>query len=66
MSRITPAERRALDAYSRHGTYKGAAHELGKSPRTVEEQLAKVRERLDVTTTMQAVRKILIDREPAA
>lgn len=64
--KITPAERQALEAYSRHGTYKGTAHELGKSPRTVEQQLAKVRERLDVTTTMQAVRRVFIDVEPAA
>lgn len=70
MTRVTPAERRALDAVLRHGTAKAAAFALGKSPRTVEQQLRSVRERLDVTTTIEAVRKVYVDnadtgREPA-
>ena len=62
MSRVTPAERCALEAVLRHGTVKGAAGALGKSPRTVEQQLARARERLDVTTTIEAVRVLFIDR----
>lgn len=66
MKPVTPAERRALEAVLRHGTVKGAAGAMGKSPRTVEQQLARVRERLDVTTTIQAVRMVFLDEEPAA
>jgi DNA-binding NarL/FixJ family response regulator len=67
VSRITPAERRALEAVLRAGTVKGAAFALGRSPRTVEQQLRTVRERLDVQTTIEAVRLVFIDRtEPAA
>lgn len=61
MKTVTPAERLALEAVLRHGTVKGAAGSMGKSPRTVEHQLARVRERLDVTTTIQAVRLVFLD-----
>lgn len=61
MSRVTPAERRALEAVLRHGTVKGAAHSLGKSQRTVSHQLASARERLNVTTTIEAVRIVFVD-----
>lgn len=61
MSRVTPAERRAIEAVLRHGTVKEAATALGKSPRTVEQQLAKARERLAVTTTIEAVRRLYLD-----
>ena len=61
MSRVTPAERRALEAVLAYGTTKEAAHALGKSPRTVEQQLARVRERLDVGTTLEAVRRVFLD-----
>lgn len=64
MKPVTPAERSALEAVMRHGTAKGAADALGKSQRTVEQQLARVRERLDVTTTIEAVRVLFVD-EPA-
>lgn len=64
--RVTPAERRALEAILRHGTAKGAAHALGRSQRTVEQQLATVRERLNVTTTIEAVRIVFVDRGDAA
>ena len=57
-SRLTPAEQRALDAVSRHGTVKGAAAALGKRPKTVEHQLAAARARLGVTTTIEAYRLI--------
>ena len=53
-SRITPAERRALDAVARHGTVKAAAFALGKRPKTIEHQLATARRRLGVDTTLQA------------
>lgn len=62
MSRVTPAERTALEAMLLHGSVKVAASALGKSPRTVEHQLARVRERLDVDSNLQAVRKVFIDR----
>lgn len=55
MKRLTPAERRALDAVGRHGTVKAAANALGRSPRTVDQQLRSARERLGVTTTVGAV-----------
>lgn len=53
---VTRAERQALEAVLKHGTVKEAATSLGKSPHTVAQQLASVRERLDVTTTIEAVR----------
>ena len=62
MTPVTPAEKAALEAVLRHGTAKGAASALGKSPRTVEDQLASVRARLDVTTTIEAVRVVFLDR----
>jgi DNA-binding CsgD family transcriptional regulator len=58
---ITAAERRALEAVMRHGTVKEAAFALGKSPRTVEQQLAAVRTRLNVTRTIEAVRRVFVD-----
>lgn len=61
---VTTAERSALDAYSRHGTVKVAAHALGKSPHTVEQQLKSARERLGVTTTVQAVRLVVVPGIP--
>lgn len=60
-ARATPAERRALWAVLRFGTVKSAAFALGRSPRTVEAQLATVRARLDVTTTVEAIRVMFID-----
>lgn len=54
MTRITPAERAALEAVARAGSVKGAAFALGKSPRTVEQQLAKARERLGAVSSLQA------------
>lgn len=65
MSRVTPAERRALEALLRTGTAKGAAYALGKSQRTVEAQLAAARQRLNVTTTIEAVRLVFIDKDAA-
>jgi DNA-binding CsgD family transcriptional regulator len=50
----TPAEREALEAWARHETVKEAAHALGKSPRTVEQQLRSVRTRLGVSKTHRA------------
>lgn len=66
MSRVTPAERAALEAVLRRGTTKAAAFDLGKSPRTVSAQLRTVRERLGVTTTIEAVRVVFLDRSDAA
>lgn len=62
MRTVTPAERRALEAVMRTGTAKGAASELGRSQRTVEQQLATARERLGVTTTIEAVRIVFVER----
>lgn len=61
MSRVTSAERAALEAVARHGTVKAAAHALGKSPRTVDQQLATARARLGVETTVQAVAVVVRD-----
>jgi DNA-binding NarL/FixJ family response regulator len=61
---LTPAERRALEAYARQGTYKGAAAALGRSAKTVQHQLAAARVRLGVTTTIEAYRRVRDD--PAA
>lgn len=55
---LTPAERRALDAYASHGTYKEAAASLGRSAKTVQHQLAAARVRLGVTTTIEAYRRV--------
>jgi DNA-binding NarL/FixJ family response regulator len=61
VTRTTPAERTALEAVFAHGRVKIAAHALGKSPRTIEQQLDSVRRRLDVTTTMEAIRIVLVE-----
>jgi FixJ family two-component response regulator len=61
VSKVTKAERSALEAVLRHGTAKGAAAALGKSQRTVEQQLASVRARLDVSTTIEAVRRVFLE-----
>lgn len=58
MSRLTPAERTALEAIGRHGTAKQAAFALGKSRRTLEQQLASARHRLGVGSTVQAVHRL--------
>lgn len=50
---LTPAERLALEALRKHGTVKQAAAALGKSPKTIEHQLACARVRQGVTTTVQ-------------
>ena len=61
MSRLTFAEHRALEAAWTHDTVKEAATALGKSPRTVEQQLATVRRKLGVTTTRAAIRRGLFE-----
>lgn len=55
---LTPAERRALEAWWNHGT-KGAAEQLGRSPRTIENQLATARVRLGVDTSRQAYTRLV-------
>jgi DNA-binding CsgD family transcriptional regulator len=59
VSRVTAAERAAIDAIGKHGTVKAAAFALGKSPRTVEQQLRTARERVGVDTTVQLVSTVL-------
>lgn len=59
---LTPAERAAIEAYGRHGSIKAAAHALGKSPRTVEQQLHSARDRLGVAANVQAVVAVLVER----
>lgn len=61
MNRLTVAERRALEAAWLHDTVKEAAAALGRSPRTVEQQLATARRRLGVTTTRAAIRQLRLD-----
>lgn len=65
MSRVTPEERRALEAVL-HGGAKAAAYRLGKSPRTIEQQLASARQRLGVGSTLEAVRLVFIDEKESA
>jgi len=60
-SYLTAGERSALEAVLTHGTVKGAAAALGKSPATVDHQLRNVRSRLGVTTTIEAVRVVFIE-----
>ncbi len=60
--RVTRAERQALQAVMDHGTAKGAASALGKSQRTVEQQLASARDRLHVGTTVEAIRCVFVDK----
>lgn len=55
---LTSAERRALEAYASHGTYKGAAAAIGRSTKTVQHQLAAARIRLGVTTSIEAYRRL--------
>lgn len=61
MSNVTPAERRALEAYARKGSVKDAAASLQKSTHTIERQLESARERLNVTTTVEAITIVFID-----
>jgi DNA-binding CsgD family transcriptional regulator len=62
MSRVTPAERCALEAWKNgHGSVRGAANLLGKSPRTVEHQILNARARLGVDSTMEAVRVVIFN-----
>lgn len=63
MSRVTPAERRAIEALASHGTVKQAALALGKSPHTIERQLESARERLGVQTTIEAYRLVVTEAD---
>ncbi len=60
--RVTPAEERALEAMLRHGTIKEAAASMGKSPSTVNNQLAAARGRANVGTTIELVRIVFVER----
>lgn len=60
MSKVTAAERAALEAYARHGSVKAAAHALGKSPRTVRQQITAARDRLGADSPVQAAFRVLI------
>jgi DNA-binding CsgD family transcriptional regulator len=59
---VTPAEREALEAMGRYGTVDVAAAHLGKSRHTVREQLERARERLGVSTTIEAVWRVYVDK----
>lgn len=48
---LTPAQRRVVEAYRRHGSYKAAATALGISDTTVDMHLEKARRRAGVTST---------------
>lgn len=58
MSDLTPAEMRALLAVAEYGGVAQAAHVLGKSARTIEQQLRSARQRLDADSTMQAYHRM--------
>jgi DNA-binding CsgD family transcriptional regulator len=55
---LTPAERRALEAVGQYGSVKIAAYMLGRSPRTIEAQLANARSKLGADSTLQAVLRL--------
>lgn len=50
---LTPAEKKAIQAYQRFGTMKEAAAALGRSPRTIQNQLATARIRTGVGRSHQ-------------
>lgn len=50
---LTDAERKAISAYREHGSYKQAAAALGRSPKTIQHQLATARVRQGVDRTHQ-------------
>lgn len=52
---VTPGELRALRAYLEAGSCKAAAHQLGLHEQTVKNELANIRAKLGVPTTVQAV-----------
>jgi DNA-binding NarL/FixJ family response regulator len=52
---VTPRQLAAIRAHLCTGTYKGAALRLGISPRTVRAHVARIRIRLNVETTEQAI-----------
>lgn len=52
---LSPAERRTLAAYVLAGSYKGTAERLRLSENTVKSHLSRVRTKLDVKTTDEAV-----------
>jgi DNA-binding CsgD family transcriptional regulator len=58
MRPLTDAELAALEAIGRHGTAKQAAFALGKSRRTLEQQLASARHRLGVGSTVEAIYRL--------
>lgn len=65
--KVTPAEEAALRAWwDNHGSVKAAAFALRKSPRTVEQQIDSARRRLGARSTVDAVRRGVVDRESAA
>jgi IS30 family transposase len=67
MSRVTPAERRALEAWHKHDGAKGAAQALGRSQYTVVRQLDSARKRLGVPTTHKAWSTVFQEgKDPAA
>lgn len=61
MSRVTPAERAALKALYENGSPKRAAYALGKSVRTVEQQLASAKARLGVDDNYRAIRLVVVE-----
>jgi DNA-binding NarL/FixJ family response regulator len=60
--RVTLAERSVLEAVAELGAVKRAAFALGRSPRTVEVQLASAHARLGVTTTIECVYRMFVER----
>jgi DNA-binding CsgD family transcriptional regulator len=59
--KVTPAERDALRAVWENGSTKRAAHALGKSVRTVEQQLATAKARLGVDDNYNAIRLVVVE-----
>lgn len=50
---LTPAEVQAMDAMCDHGSYKGAARAIGKSARTLENQVGAAAKRMGMQTALQ-------------
>lgn len=59
--KVTPAERRALEALLEYGQPKVAAYKIGKSARTIEQQLATAKARLGVGSNYEAIRIVIIE-----
>lgn len=52
---LTPAEARAVEAYAKHGSAKGAGNSLGVTNRTIQSQLKAAREKAGASNITQVL-----------